>query len=438
MKAEIIKLSKSEVEFKIEVSDTEWQIFLEEASKKLSKNLKIDGFRPGFVPFNLVEEKIGIAPIFEEAAEDCIKKYYLKAILENNIEAIGHPEISILKMAKNNPFEFKAKVAVMPEVKLPDYKKIASEEKKNKILVEDKEVEEALSWLQKSRAKFSQKLGICENNDWVEIKLKVDPQDTRGEIKADFSANVIGENFSREEIKDSFILGQGKLIPGIEEKIIGMSAGEEKEFSLTFPENYYRKELTGKNAKIWIKLESVQKMELPKIDNDFIKSLGNFKDLETLKKSLKEGINLEKEMAESQRIRQEILKKIIEKSKMEIPEILISNLKNQMIADLKQNISQKIKISFEEYLSKINKTEKELLDSFSLEAEKRAKSSLILREILKKEKIEISQDELEKGVSEILKANPDFKNLDQEQVKNYTEDVMKNEKIFKFLENLTK
>ena len=132
---------------KLKCLPQEWQEFLNEAAKELSKELKIEGFRPGFAPLKLVEEKIGIARILEEAAEHCVQKCYVKAILENNIEAIGQPEISILKLAKDNPFEFKAKVAVMPEIKLPDYKKIAAKIERKKISVEEKEVEEALCLL---------------------------------------------------------------------------------------------------------------------------------------------------------------------------------------------------------------------------------------------------------------------------------------------------
>lgn len=157
MKIEIIKLPKSEIELKIEVPIEEWQEFLDEAAKELSRDLKIEGFRPGHAPLKLVEEKIGMAKILEEAAQHCAKKCYVRAILDNNIEAIGRPEISVTKVAKDNPFEFKARVAVMPEVELTDYLKIAKKKKpknKEEIIVEDKEVEQSLEWLQKSRAKY--------------------------------------------------------------------------------------------------------------------------------------------------------------------------------------------------------------------------------------------------------------------------------------------
>lgn len=434
MKIEINKLPKSEVELKIEVPASEWQEFLDGAAKELSRDLKIEGFRPGYAPFKLVEEKIGVAGILEEAAEHCIQKCYVKAVLENNIEAIGQPEVSILKLAKNNPFEFKAKVAIMPEVKLPDYKKLASEEKRNKVLVEDREIEETLSWIRKSRARFSQKSGPCQKGDWVEIEY--------------FSPQIENE----KKTEDAFILGEGRLIPGFEENLDGMEGGQEKEFSLTFPKSNLpkrsegwreadaprpQKDLAGKEISFKIKLKSVQNVELPEVNDGFAKEVGNFENVAGLKNSIKEGISTEKETLESQRVRQNILEKITEKSKIELPGTLVSNVKNQMLADSKRNVSQKLGITFEEYLNKVNKTEKDLLDSFSGGAEKRVKESLVLREISKKEKISVSNEEAEAEANKILKSHPDNQKIDAEKLKSYTKEVMMSEKTFQFLESFS-
>ena len=419
MKVDITKLPKSEVELKIEVPADEWQEFLDEAAKELSKDLKIEGFRPGYAPLKLVEEKIGIAMILEEAAEHCIQKCYVKAILENNIEAIGQPEVSVLKLAKNNPFEFKAKVAIMPEVKLPDYKKIALETKRNKVLVEEKEVEETLSLIRKSRAKFSQKSGPCQKSDWVEIEYS-SPQIENG-----------------KKTEDAFILGEGRLIPGFEENLEGMEGSQEKEFSQIFPKNHLQKDLAGKEIDFKVKLKSVQKVELPEINDGFAQEVGNFKNIAELKNSVKEGIILEKEGEESQRVRQEILRRTTEKSEMEIPEVLVKNVKNQMLADVKQSVPQKLGITFEDYLGRVKKTEKDLIDSFFPEAEKRVKSSMVLREISKKEKIEASNDEAETEADKILKNYTASRKIDVEKLKEHTKEVMTNEKTFQFLESFS-
>jgi trigger factor len=417
MKTEITKLPKSEVELKIEVPAEEWQEFFDGAAKELSKNLKIEGFRPGFAPPKLVEEKIGVAGILQEAAEHCVKKCYVGAILENNVEAIGQPEISILKLAKDNPFEFKARVAVMPEVKLPDYKKIASRIKRNKVSVQDKEVDEALLWLQKSRAKLALKSGPCQTGDWVEIE---------------YSSPQVENN---KKIEDSFILGEGHFIAGFEDNLKGMAEGQEKEFSLLFPKEHTSLEMAGKNVEFGVKLKSVKKVELPEISDQFAQGLGKFSDLAGLKQNLRDGISLEKENQERERMRQEILEKIAEKSEMEIPAVLISSEQHRLMEELKQNVSQKLEMTFSDYLAKAKKTEKELSDSFLPEVEKRVKNSLTLREISKREKIEVSDGEAEAEANKILKANLENQKLDPERLKDYTKEVLRNEKTFAKLES---
>jgi len=416
MKVDIAKLPKSEIELKIEVPVQEWQEFLADKAKELSRELKIEGFRPGYAPIKIVEEKIGTNKILEEAAEHCVKKCYVRAILENNIEAIGQPEVSILKLAKDNPFEFKAKVAVMPEIKLPDYKKIAAKIERKKVSVEEKEVKEALSFVQKSRAKLTLKLGPCQKGDWVEIE---------------YSSPQIENN---KKIEDAFVLGEGKMLSGFEENLEGLAENQEKKFFLAFPKNHFSKELVGKEIEFQVKLRSVKKLELPEITDEFAKGVGNFSDLAGLEKSLQEGIGMEKENAESQRVCQEILEKIAKNSEVEIPEALVIREQNRMLDGLKQDISQKLGMTIEDYLTKIKKTEKELLDSFFSEAEKRIKNSLVLKEVSKKEDIKVSEEEVKTETQKILIKYPDLKKLDPEQLKSYTEEVLENEKTFQLLE----
>jgi len=416
MKVDIAKLPKSEIELKIEVPVQEWQEFLADTAKELSRELKIEGFRPGYARIKIVEEKIGTNKILEEAAEHCVKKCYVRAILENNIEAIGQPEVSILKLAKDNPFEFKAKVAVMPEIKLPDYKKIAAKIERKKVSVEEKEVKEALSFVQKSRAKLTLKLGPCQKGDWVEIE---------------YSSPQIETN---KKIEDAFVLGEGKMLSGFEENLEGLAENQEKKFFLAFPKNHFSKELVGKEIEFQVKLRSVKKLELPEITDEFAKGVGNFSDLAGLEKSLQEGIGMEKENAESQRVCQEILEKIAKNSEVEIPEALVIREQNRMLDGLKQDISQKLGMTIEDYLTKIKKTEKELLDSFFSEAEKRIKNSLVLKEVSKKEDIKVSEEEVKTETQKILIKYPDLKKLDPEQLKSYTEEVLENEKTFQLLE----
>jgi len=395
MKSTIKKLPKSEVELEIKVSAEEFGRFIEQATLNLGGDLDIKGFRKGKAPKNIIEERIGLEKILIEAGDLAVNETYKKTVLENKIEVIFQPKIEIKKLAKGSDLVFSARTAVLPEVKLPDYKKIASEIKRNKAVVEEKEIEDAFKWLQKSRAKFTLKNQPVHKGDFVEIEY--------------WSAQIQGEGQ-----KDAFILGEGHFIPGFEEKIIGMKSGEEKE-NITL--NKDSKEIILK-----VKVISVQNVELPEANDQFAKSLGKFENLDALKKNIKQGLVLEKEQVETQRVRQEILERISEKIKTEIPDVLIENEQKQMLENLKKMVSERLKISFGDYLSKIKKTEKEILDSFLPTVQKKARNFLVLKEIGKREKVRVLEEELA--------------NLDSGQSKEYSEETLRTEKIFAMLENL--
>ncbi len=290
MKVEIQKLPKSEIELKIEIPVLEFQAFIERAILNLGQNIEVPGFRKGKAPKEIIEREVGWDKILKMASEAAIKENYLKAIEENKIEAIGQPEITLLKLAQGNPLEFKAKVAILPDICLPDYRQVGARIKKQKnITITDEEL----------------------------ARLKA-----------------------------------------------------------------------------------------------------------------------EKERIESQRVCQEILDKIAENLEVELPEVLIEAEKKRMLESLKLQVFQIFQFkNFEDYLAKINKTEKEIIDSFLPEAEKRIKNFLILKEIGRKEKIEVSESEVENEMNKILK-NSFETDIDLERLKNYTKEAIKSEKVFKFLESL--
>src|SRR3989344_1812001 len=172
MKIDIKQLPKSEVEMIIELDPLEWGKFVDEAVRTLARDVKIEGFRPGMAPKEMVEQKIGQGHILEAAADLAVRRTYPKVLQEKNIDAIGRPEVRVLKVAIGNPFEFKIKTAVVPPIKLADYRKIAQADKpktKDRLKVEDKEVIESLNWLQKSRTKYATVVRPAQKGDRVEI-----------------------------------------------------------------------------------------------------------------------------------------------------------------------------------------------------------------------------------------------------------------------------
>lgn len=434
MKHTIKKLPHSQVEIEVEISGREFDGFINQAVLNAGRDFKMPGFRMGKVPRDIVEEKIGKQNLLIDAADLAVKENYRKVILENNIEVISQSDIDILKMPQpelfpagskikedsDNSFVFKAIIDVLPEINLPDYRKIAKKIERNKVLVSDEEIEDALKWLQKSRAKFTLKNGPAQKGDFIDIDYW-SPQITKDEKK-----------------KDSFILGEGRFLAGFEDNLIGLKAEEEKEFSLPLPENHPLYGPEQKEIDFKIKVKSVQNTELPELNDDFAKNLGNFENLLSLKKNIRDGIYAEKEQAELQRVRAEMLERISKELKCEIPQVLVKREKEAALENLKASLT----VSFEDYLKIIKKTEEELLVLLGKEAEEKIKKLLILREIAKKENIEVSDEEIKEEFDKALKHYSSVKKaketLDPEKLKEYIKEVIRNEKIFKLLESLVK
>lgn len=423
MKTEIKKLPGSQIEILFGITPEEFKDSIEKAILNLGRDLEIEGFRKGQAPKEVVIQKIGQDRILTLATRLAAEENYFREIFANKFEVIAQPDIEILsEVSFDKGLTFKATFAAVPEITLPDYRKIASGTKRKEIFIKEKEIDDALAFLQKSRAKF-----IFENR----------PAKKRDFVEIEFQSPKIETGLKK---KDNFILGEGHFVAGFEENLEGMAPGQEKEFSLKFPENYLQKELAGNLVNFKVKMNSVQKMELPEINDEWAKGLGNFENLNSLRDNIKKGIKMEKENFESQRIRGEILEKITKETKVEIPEVLLEAEKKRMLGDLKNLVSERFRIPFEDYLVKAKKTEAELLKSFSTEAEKKIKYSLVLRRISKREKIEVPEEELKTAISEFLRNYPNVekakKELDLEKLRSYYEEVIRNEKTLKMLESL--
>lgn len=427
MKKSIKKLPQSKIEIEVEIPANEWESFLNEAAKELSHGLKIDGFRPGSAPRNIVEREVGLAKIMERGSELAVRKTYVNIIIEDKIEAIGQPKVTITKLAQGNPLVFKAEVVVLPEIELADYAKIAKEKKpkaKDEIKISEEEINKSLEWLRKSRAKFITVLREAKIGDRVEV---------------DFETTLEGAKVENGESKNHpLILGQSRFVKGFDDNLIGLKEHEEKKFSLIFPENYQQKDLAGKLVDFKIKMNLVQEQELPELNDEFAKSLGRFENIDKLKENIQEGLLLEKETKEKQDWREEVINKIADKSSMELPDLLVNQEVEQMIGEIKANVSN-FGLPWEKYLESLKKTEDDVRKEIKPQAEKRAKAMMILREIGKKENIKVSDDELNKEMGRFLSQFPNEEEakhkIDIEQLKEYTYGMVRNDKVFKLLEN---
>jgi len=422
MKNTIKNLPKSQKEISVEISVEEMEKYMNNALDKLAKNIKLDGFRDGKVPKDVAEKQLGDAAIFEEASHEAIEKSYSEIIKENKLNPLGQPKAEITKAAPNNSLEYKIVISVMPEIKLGDYKTVFGKMEIKKI--DDEMIEKELKTLQKKKASYLTKDESAEKGDRVEI---------------DFETRVDSVKLEGGESKNHpLIIGQGKFVPGFEDKIIGMKKDEEKEFDLVFPENY-KKELAGKKASFKVKINLVQKVDLPKINDEFAKGLGKFENLEDLKKNIRKGMTIEEEGKAREKFRGELIDQVVEKTTAEIPEILIESELTNMVNEFKNSITQ-TGIEFEEYLKNVNTNLEKLKSEWQPMAEKRTKTGLVMREISLQEEIKISDEEIEQRVNETLKFYPNEeelrKNMDLEKFKDHMAGVIMNEKVFEMLEKV--
>ncbi|MFA5838793.1 MAG: trigger factor [Candidatus Paceibacterota bacterium] len=312
-----------------------------------SEKVNIAGFRKGRVPENLLIKKVGFINLLSDMAEKTIREIYPQIIEENKIDAIDRPAISITKLAENNPLCFKVAVFVMPKINLPNYKNITAKvnSKEEKIVVEEKDVEETILAIRKQ---------------WA-----------------------LHESHERDHEKGS---------------------------------HEHKTEIDEK--------------DLPELNDEFVKKLGKFENVEDFKIKLRESILNEKKLREKDKKRAEIIENILKETSFNVPEIFIESELEKMIAKLKSDV-ENAKIDFKTYLLKAKTDEEKLRREWKPSAEKRAKVQLILNEIGEKEKLHPTKEEIEHEVKHLLEH---YKSADPERAKMHVKSILSNEKVMRFLE----
>ena len=422
MKHSIEKLENSQIKINIRLTSEEFQKILEKETNDFARDIELSGFRKGRAPIEIIKKSLTKEQnetLIDRAINFAIQDFFALVVKQEKFEILGKPKAEKIDLKEDLSLDFEILAAIFPEIKLPDFKEVIKEVKRNAIKIEEKEIDSSLDWIRKSRAKFTLKTGPAEKGDWVEIEYN------SGQIEGN-------KNF-----QDKFILGQGSFVPGFEYEIIGLKANDEKDFSVVFPNNYSRSEIAGKEIKFNLKLKNLQKIELPELTNEWVKELGVFQTIEDLKKNIKEGLVQEKTAGETARIQEEILEKIRGKTKIEIPENLIEEVQERMLEDFKNRITRQFNTDFDAYIKQIKKTEKEIKNSFKESAKKRTENSLILQEIIKKEELSALPGEVENKVNEFLKKSgnsSNFSEFDLKNIKSYYKNEIETEKAFKFLE----
>ncbi|MEO5627667.1 MAG: trigger factor [Candidatus Saccharimonadales bacterium] len=349
------------------------------AVKKLGQNVKVAGFRPGKAPQAVIEKNIDPAALQTEVMEDTINHYYAEAIRNEKLRPVAHPTVSIKKFVPFTLLEAELTVSVVGDIVLPDYKKIKLAP--TPVTVTAADITDVLKSLQERAADKQPVERAAKNGDEATIDFK--GTDTKGQaIKG-----ADGKDYP-------LILGSNAFIPGFEDNVIGLKAGDEKTFKLTFPKDYGVAALAGKVVNFAITVKKVQALAEPKLDDEFASKVGPFKDMKELKTDIKKQLTAEREQTSQRDYQNQLLEKITAKSKLAVPESLTEDQLESMEREERQNLMYK-GTTWEEHLKEEGVTEKEHRERNREKAELRVKAGLVLSEISEKEKIQVTPEELE-------------------------------------------
>ena len=427
MRHELKKLPNSEIELLVTIESSEIQHFLARAAEDISNEKPIEGFRPGKVPLDVAKKQYGEVHLYERALQKWIAREVPNILDEENIKIVGRPDFQIKKIAPGNPIEFVMKSAVIPEFRLPDVDSIARNVLRGKMppAVEPAEIDAAVEWIRNERKELKEVDRVAEMGDRVEVSL-------------DIKQGGVPIEGGRSE-NHPFVIGEGRMVPGFEDQIVGMRAGEEKSFSLAIPEDHHEKRIAGKSLDFNVRVSLVQERLLPELTDAFAASLGHFDSVEKLRKSIEEGILAEKEEKERDRVRIAIMDAITAKTEIALPETLIEPELDKMFLELQERI-EAMGMKFDDYLQHLKKSPLELRKEWRPDAERRVKIALVLKVIATEKHIEPSPEEV---LGEVTKITARFrsledakKNMDPEALQAYARTLARNERVFRYLESL--
>ena len=390
------KVEKSQVALTIEVNAAEFEAAVEKAYQKMRRKISVPGFRPGKAPRKMIERMYGAEVFFEEAINIAFPEAYEAAAEQEKLQIVGYPTVEMVGEVTKDGFTFKATTPVYPEVTLGEYKGLKAEKPEVKVLAAD--VAESLKAL------------ADRNTRLVSVEREAKSGDTAVIDFEGFKDGVPfeggkGENFSLE-------LGSGSFVPGFEEQVIGMKAGEEKDLDITFPENYHE-DLAGKAVVFKVKVHEVKEKEVPAMDDEFAKDVSEFDTLKDLKADLKKKITEERQKDADRVFEENLMNQVAENITADIPDVMVENQAHQYLDNFKAQISRQF--PYEEYKKMTGMDDAKLLEEAKEPALRQVKMDLATAAIIKAENIEASDEDVE---AEFAKMAEQF-GMDVEMVKKY-------------------
>ncbi|ATF12371.1 trigger factor [Brevibacillus sp. HB1.2] len=362
----------------IEVDATQVDAALDQAFKKVVQKVQVPGFRKGKVPRKMFESRFGVESLYQDALDILLPTAYGQAVREAGIEPVDRPEVDVTQMEQGKNLIFKATVTVKPEVKLGDYKGLSIEDKD--FSVTEESVDAELKRMQERHAELvAVEEGAAQTGDIAVI---------------DFEGFQDGVAFEGGKAEDySLELGSGTFIAGFEEQLAGLNIGEEKEITVTFPEEYHSPNLAGKEAVFQVKLNSLKRKNLPALDDEFAKDVSEFDTLEELKADTKKKLEEKTAQEKDQYVREQLVLKAAESAEIDLPAVMVEHELDQMVNEFGQRLQYQ-GMTLELYYQFSGMDESQLRDQLRADATSRVRTSLTLEAIGKAENIEATEEDV--------------------------------------------
>ena len=417
-------LSKQQVKLTITVPADEMKPFLMTAASHISEHMDIAGFRRGKATYDAVVNNVGEMRVMEEAIEPVVRLHLAKAMGDEDLETVGQPDVNVEKMAPGNDVVFTATLTLMPNVsKLADYKKLKVDGEAT--APEEKDIERALkdlTGMQTKEVRADKKTPVAKDGMAViDLVMKKDDVPVEGGTTNDFRV----------------YMAEDQYVPGMTEQIVGLKEGEEKTFSLKFPDEHFQKHLAGQDVSFEVNVKEVYNLERPEVNDEFAKSLG-LKDEAELRSKIVENLEKENVEQEKRRVEREVLELLAEKSEFEeIPEFLVDDEVEKMVHELEHAVTKQGG-KFEDYLQSMKKTPEELREGMRDQALMRVKVALVLRAVGKAENVEVTPDdvqaEIQKQLDMYKQEDTDARErLQSEAYREYVQYRMRNERVIDLL-----
>ena len=425
MKVKSKKLSDTRVEITVTLDKNDLKIAKEKAIERLTKEVKLEGFRKGKAPKNLAEKTLNSNDVINETIDIAVRTTVPAAFEQAEKSPLVVPSVNVTKYVPEESAEYTATADILPEVKLGEYKNLKVKKPENKVLKKD--IDEIVENIRKA---------------YAEKKVEKKKAELGDEVIIDFVGKKDGEPFKGGTAKDyALVLGSKTFIPGFEDGIVGKESGDKFDLPLTFPKDYGEKSLAGKKTVFEVLVKQVNVITLPKLDADFAKKCGPFKNMDELRADIEKNLKAQNEHRLNEQFKDDLVEALVKASKVQAPEILISDQLRLVKTDMERNAASAGQ-SFEEYLKANDVDEKQWEKDAREVAEKRVKASLVLQILARNEKITVTDDEVMAKIIElrdVYKNSPEaLKNLKDPRVKMDISNRMTIEKTIDFLVNANK